>query len=156
MVVRALWEGLGPLCEEIRVADRPGLREAGPVVHLHTPITGRLRQGVDLLHVAQRLHPSPAVGGWPSSAARAYLEARDPEPEGLYRGLVGELRPSGDGELHVALRLAHVRPDGARLWAGAGIVEGSDPSAEWDETEWKLGVLRQTLEELLASQGAST
>ena len=58
---------------------------------------------------------------------------------------MGEVRPGGDGELYAAIRMAHVAPHRAVLWAGAGIVAQSDPAAEWDETQWKLRAVRQAL-----------
>jgi isochorismate synthase len=150
LVVEAMARGLTPLCESLDVAPTPQLRPAGSVVHLETPIRGRLLAGIGLLDVAAALHPTPALAGWPVQTARAWLRPKTTFPGSLYRGLVGELRPGGDGELYAAIRLAHVAPRRARLWAGAGIVEGSTPEAEWEETEWKLRTLRTVLEDAAA------
>ena len=150
LVVQALAAGLASLCERVEAPRSPRLRAAGSVVHLETPVSGVLREGVGLLDVAAALHPTPALAGWPAPSSRAWVHERTPHPDALYRGLVGRVAPSGDGELHAAIRMAHVGPQRARLWAGAGIVAASVPEAEWDETEWKLGTLRDALAEVEA------
>ncbi len=148
LVVQALVAGLASLCETLETPRRPRLRAAGSVVHLETPVSGVLRDGVGLLDVAAALHPTPALAGWPAPSSRAWVHERTHHPDALYRGLVGRVAPSGDGELHAAIRMAHVGPHRARLWAGAGIVAASVPETEWDETEWKLGTLRDALAEV--------
>jgi len=137
IVVEAIRGELEPLCDTLAVAARPSVREYGELVHLHTPISGRLRGEVPVTELARRLHPTPAVGGTPSSAALAWIGRHEPVARGWYAGPVGVVEPSGDGAFAVALRGALVRGRRARLWAGAGIVAGSTPEGEFLETGMK-------------------
>lgn len=107
--------------------------------HLGTPIEGELIPGTTVLEVAAAVHPTPAVCGTPTAAARDLIRILEPEDRGLYAGLVGWMDSSGDGEWALALRGIHVSGTTARLHAGAGIVAGSDPVAEHRETAAKLG-----------------
>jgi len=87
-----------------------------------------------------RLHPTPALGGSPRRAALDWLRRHEGLDRGLFGGLLGVLEPGG-AELRVAIRGALLQGRNARLWAGAGLVPGSDPAREWEETEAKLGTL---------------
>ncbi len=137
-VVDALRADLRPWTRAIRVADAPRPRPAGPIVHLETTIEADLLPGATADRVAAALHPTPALGGHPRAAALAWLDAHEPLERGLYGAPVGWVAPNGDGVFAVAIRGALL--DGARAWsfAGAGVVAGSDPAAEWRETTWKL------------------
>jgi isochorismate synthase EntC len=88
--------------------------------------------------LAGKLHPTPAVGGLPRPAALAAIATLEGFDRGLYAGPVGWVDGRGEGEWAVALRGAELDGSRARLVAGAGIVAGSDPDAEWAETEAKL------------------
>jgi len=105
--------------------------------HLATTYRAVLRPGVSALAAAAALHPTPAVGGVPIDAARARL-AREEPGRGWYAGGVGWIGARGDGDWAVALRCALLRESRVDVFAGAGIVAGSDPIAEWDETEAKM------------------
>ena len=91
-----------------------------------------------MLRLVERLHPTPAVGGAPSEAALAWLERHEGLERGWYAGPVGWVDATGDGEFAVALRCALLRGREARLFAGAGIVEGSEPEPELYETRLKF------------------
>jgi len=93
------------------------------------------------LELAGLLHPTPAVGGVPRDLALAVLAELEPFARGPYAGPVGWVDAAGDGEWAIAIRCATLTGAGARLVAGAGIVAGSDPQAEWAETEWKLAAV---------------
>jgi isochorismate synthase len=102
-------------------------------------VSGVLREPApSALALAGLLHPTPAVGGLPRAEALAAIAALEGFDRGLYAGPVGWVDANGDGEWAVALRGAHLDGPRARLVAGAGIVAGSDPDAEWAETEAKL------------------
>jgi menaquinone-specific isochorismate synthase len=138
IVVDAIARTLGPFCDALDVPATPEIRTLRHVHHLRTTVTGRLRAPAHVIELAAALHPTPAVGGWPTSAALAHLAAHEPEPRGWYAAPVGWFDGAGDGELTVAIRSALVDGALARAWAGAGIVADSDPAAEWDETQIKL------------------
>ena len=107
------------------------------IIHLSTPIRGRLAEEVSVLEVAERLHPTPAVGGTPRASALEFIRAQEQYPRGWYAGLVGVLGERGDGELAVAIRSTLIEGDEARVFAGAGLVPASDPDAEYAETASK-------------------
>ena len=93
------------------------------------------------LELAVELHPTPAVGGTPRGAALEYLARFEQLDRGLFAGPVGWVDASGDGEWWIGIRAALVDGRAARLFAGVGIVEGSEPSAELAETQLKLQAL---------------
>jgi len=146
LVVDAMVAALEPLCSKLEVLPEPRPRRAGRAVHLETPITGTLRSGVDVLTVAQRLHPTPALGGWPREVAQQTIAAREGIDRGWYGGALGWLAPNGDGMLAVTIRCALIRGACAHAFAGAGIVAGSEAEREWQETELKLAGVRESLQ----------
>lgn len=129
---------------DVHRASRPDLRALANVVHLHTPIRARLARGRGIADVAAALHPTPAVGGVPAAAALRFLAEHESLDRGLYAGVVGWVG-AGRAELLVALRSALVRGSRARIFAGAGVVSGSSPDAEWEETELKARALLDAL-----------
>jgi isochorismate synthase len=135
---------LGPLCDEIRSGETRPL-ELPNVAHLRTPIHARKRRAAGPLDIVSALHPTPAVGGVPRDEAVRWIEKREPVSRGWYAGPFGWLDASGDGEFVVALRSALLHGGVARLYAGAGIVRGSDPEAEWAETEVKMSAVQEAL-----------
>ncbi|CAG1008573.1 menaquinone-specific isochorismate synthase [Myxococcaceae bacterium] len=140
IVVRALRAALAASCESVSAPEAPALLRLDSIQHLHTPIEARLlaQSAETVLDLAARLHPSPAIAGFPREAAVSWLRRHEELDRGWYAGAVGWLRSDGDGELAVALRTALLRGDEAVLHAGAGIVEGSIPEAELAETRIKL------------------
>lgn len=111
--------------------------------HLYTRLCGTLRAGATALDALRALHPTPAVGGTPTAEALAAIRACEPFDRGLYAGPIGWVGRDA-AELAVGIRSGCVRPssDGGTLldlFAGAGIVSGSDPAAEWAEIEHKIG-----------------
>ena len=115
------------------------------VQHLHTPFEGVLSNGEGVLDLAQRLHPTPAVAGFPRDQALAWLARSEELDRGWYAGGVGVVGPKGEGEYCVAIRSGLFGPYGARLFAGAGVVEGSVPQFEDAEVGQKLAGLKEVL-----------
>jgi isochorismate synthase len=129
-VVRAIADALA----DARVEVGPvAARAVGELAHLVTPIVAELAAPAHVLDIAAALHPTPAVAGAPRARAVAWIRAHE-APRGWYTGAVGWIDRTGDGELAVALRCGLVRAERAVLFAGAGIVAGSEPDAEYDET----------------------
>ncbi|GAB4332798.1 MAG: hypothetical protein Kow0010_18870 [Dehalococcoidia bacterium] len=145
LVASAISEALGPLCDDLVVPETPMIMRMANIQHLYTPITGRLHDALDVMDVVQALHPTPAVGGWPKADALEAIEAIEHMDRGWYAGPIGWADLQGDGEFAVALRVALVGGREARLYAGAGIVAGSEPPVEYAETETKLCPLRDAL-----------
>lgn len=139
LLVEAVISALAPVCAEPPSAGDPDVVRFPTVSHLATRVSGVLRQPApSALALAGLLHPTPAVGGLPRAEALATIAALEAFDRGLYAGPVGWVDANGDGEWAVALRGAQLDGTRARLAAGAGIVPGSDPEAEWAETEAKL------------------
>ncbi len=121
----------------LRIAD---------IAHRQTRISAvRPRSAPDLLRIAGALHPTPAVGGFPATPALRLLTAVEPFDRGWYAAPIGWIGADGGGELAVAIRSALISGASAVVYAGCGIVEGSDPDEEYDETRVKM---RQMLEAL--------
>jgi isochorismate synthase len=145
IVVRAIAEILAPLCDTLELAPEPQLLRLDNVQHLMTPITGQLRTPQHILELVARLHPSPAVAGHPRDVALRLLPQREALDRGWYAGPIGWMDARHQGEFVVAIRSALVRGTKASLYAGAGIVAGSDPEAELVETRLKLQPLLSAL-----------
>jgi menaquinone-specific isochorismate synthase len=145
-VVEAIADGLGRVCHDLEVGMVPDVAVFGPVAHLATPIRGQLIEPApSALELARLLHPTPAVGGTPRAAALAAIPALEGFDRGRYAGPVGWVDARGNGEWAIALRCAELDGSRARLVAGAGIVDGSDPAAEWAETQVKLEPMLRAL-----------
>lgn len=139
LLVDAVVAALAPVCVGPPSAGDPEVVRFPTVSHLATRVSGVLRRPApSALALAGLLHPTPAVGGLPRAGALATIAALEGFDRGLYAGPVGWVDAAGDGEWAVALRGAQLDGPRARLVAGAGIVAGSDPDAEWAETEAKL------------------
>jgi isochorismate synthase len=139
IVVDALGTTLASFCRELSWDPAPTLLETPNVWHLSTRFRGLLREpSPGVLELVEALHPTPAVAGEPRDAALEVIAELEPFERGSYAGPVGWVDASGDGEWAIALRCAELRGDRATLYAGAGIVAGSRPDAEVDETERKF------------------
>ncbi len=145
-VVAAVGRGLEPFCEEVAVPAAPSLVRTPVVWHLSSRVSGRLREpATGALELAAALHPTPAVCGEPREAALAAIAELEPFDRGLYGGAVGWCDADGDGEWAVAIRCAEIRGERLRLFAGAGIVDGSRPAEELAETAAKFGTMTAAL-----------
>lgn len=138
VVVRALREALAPVCSEVSAPDDPVLLSVRNVHHLYTPLTGTLANGACMLDIVARLHPTPAVGGFPSGAALRFIREREDLDRGWYAAPVGWLDRYGEGEFAVALRSSLIAGSEAALFAGCGIMADSDPEQEYAESWLKL------------------
>lgn len=142
-------EVLGRFCVDLAVPTEPVVIGTPTMWHLSTRITGRVANPADpgssALALAEALHPTPAVCGVPTARARTAIADLESEDRGYYAGLVGWTDLYGDGEWSVTIRSAEVCGRTVRLFAGAGIVAGSDPSAELAETSAKFRTLLRAL-----------
>jgi isochorismate synthase EntC len=115
------------------------------LVHLWSPIHGRLKLRKHPLDLVALLHPTPAIAGTPREFAVDWLTRNEPHGRGWFSGPVGWFDAKGDGAFVVGLRSMLVHRSDAWLYAGAGVVAGSDPDAEYDETLAKLGAMTAAL-----------
>ena len=142
IIVDAVAALLGAVCDELHVPTAPGIVQLRNVLHLGTAIEGRLTQPApSVVELARLLHPTPAVGGFPVAEALALISRLEPTSRGRYAGPVGWVDRSGDGELVLGIRSAAVDGPRASMWAGVGVVDGSDTAAELAETQFKLQAL---------------
>jgi salicylate biosynthesis isochorismate synthase len=137
-VVQALCDGLTEAGVELEPPGLPRLLKVHNVQHLFTPLRGRARERQSVLDLVAWLHPSPAVGGVPRDVALELIRERERLDRGWYAGPLGWMDRQGDGEFAVAIRSALLDGAAATLFAGCGIVAGSDPEREYAEASLKL------------------
>lgn len=153
--VASVARALAPFCTSSNVPDVPFVLDLPNVMHLASDVTGVL--GADgpgpqptSLTLAAALHPTAAVCGTPTDAARELIARIEGMDRARYAGPVGWLGADGDGEWGIALRSAEVDADDPhrlRLFAGCGIVTASDPAAELAESRAKLVPMKDALAE---------
>jgi len=136
LVVRHLIDALNPICSGLESIGPEVMRLPG-LLHLRTRLTGGT-QGAHVLDLISRLHPTPAVAGSPQGEALDWIAGIEGGSRGWYSGGIGWVGDSGCGDFAVGIRSIAIRGNQARVFAGAGIVEGSDPELEWNETELKM------------------
>jgi len=144
-VVRHIVEALAPLATSLRADAEPSLQRHRRLTHLRTRIVGSVRPGTHVLDLVERVHPTPAVAGYPAVPALDLIRRLEPSHRGWYAGAIGWMSGTGDGDFAVGIRSALLHGSRAALVAGAGIVAGSDPASEWAETEVKLSVMREAI-----------
>lgn len=157
IVVDMVAKAMAPFCRNLSVPAAPEILLTNSMIHLSTVIEGELREaagpdtGNSALDLAMALHPTPAVCGWPTEQAREAIGSLEQEDRGFYAGTVGWMDSAGNGEWAVSIRCAELgaensldaqtgrrSPQDLRLFAGAGIVPGSEPLLELAETEAKF------------------
>jgi menaquinone-specific isochorismate synthase len=146
--VRSVADALEPHCSSMIVPETPFVLHLPNVMHLATDVAGVLSDGVSALALAEALHPTAAVCGTPTDAAREVIRELEGMDRGRYAGPVGWMDGRGDGEWGIALRCAEVDPEDPsrlRLLAGCGIVAGSVPEDELAESDAKLVPMRDAL-----------
>ncbi|MCW2532737.1 MAG: entC [Blastococcus sp.] len=152
LAVDSLVRALEPYCTTLDAPAEPHLLTLANVRHLASDVTGTQRRrgprgAAGLLELIGAVHPTAAVCGTPTRDAAAVIAELEGMDRGRYAGPVGWLDAHGDGEFGLALRCAElVGDDSARLFAGCGIVAGSDPAAELAETQSKFAAFQAALE----------
>jgi menaquinone-specific isochorismate synthase len=143
----SLRDTLSPLCAAMYVTPRPELIRLPNVQHLGTRVRGTLAAARSAPALVAAVHPTAAVGGTPTDAAVEVIRELESMDRERYAGPVGWVDADGNGEWGIALRCAQLDGKQARLFAGCGIVAGSDPAAELAETESKFRPMRNALEQ---------
>jgi isochorismate synthase len=147
IVAERIVRALRPHAVWVEAAAEPEIVKVANIQHLATPVVAQLAEPHSAIELAGLLHPTPAVGGEPWSAAAAAIAELEGMDRGWYAAPVGWMDATEDGEFCVALRSALLRDREAHLFAGVGVVAGSDPAGELEETEVKLGALLPLLAE---------
>lgn len=136
--------GLAAHCTHVEYGEAQ-IKRLRNVQHIHTPLHARLSRTSSIADLVDALHPTPAVGGHPSQAACELIRTIEGFHRGLYAGTGGWFDASGDGEFGVLIRSALADGENIHLFAGAGIVEGSNPVHEANETQVKLSAILEAL-----------
>lgn len=136
IVLEEILEALAPHVRALDSPPTPRILALAEVQHLWSPIRARLREGTGIGPVVAALHPTAAVGGSPRERALDLIRDLEGRPRGWYAGLVGWIGTDAS-DFAVAIRSGIVRGRRMTAFGGAGIVRGSDPAAEWDETARK-------------------
>ena len=145
VVMESICGRLQSLGIEPDVSLRPGLLHLPNVQHLQSSISAYLPRSIHLMDVVEKLHPTPAVGGTPRREAQSDIRRLESFDRGLYAGTIGWFDHRGDGEMVVAIRSALICGQRARIYAGAGIIKGSDPAQEREETDLKLQAMLEAI-----------
>ncbi len=145
IVVKGVTDSLSPMCSKVEVQKETRLKKLAAVQHLLTTVKGRLLPGVHIWSAGLSLWPTPATGGEPKAAAVHWIQDFEPVMRGWYSGVVGCVNASGDGDLVVAIRSGIIQGKSAAIFAGSGIVSGSCPDKEFEETRWKMRTMREAL-----------
>lgn len=138
LVANSLRDLLEPMASQLVYPDEPQIMKLSNIQHLYTPFDGVLRSHLDVMDTVGTLHPTPALGGCPQQAAVKAIHEIERVDRGWFASPVGWIDGCGNGMLAVAIRSAVVHGDTARLYAGCGIVEQSNPDSEWEETRIKF------------------
>ena len=151
--VRSVADALAPFCSSTNVPESPFVLHLSNVMHLATDVTGVLNDSAkqaDIFTLIQQLHPSAAVCGTPTNAAKKFIIDFEKMNRERYAGPVGWIDANGDGEVAIALRCGQLSQDNKsiRIFAGCGVVAGSDPANELAESQAKLMPMRTALETL--------
>lgn len=149
--VRSVGDALAPICSSTNVPETPFVLHLTNVMHLATDVTGVLSDStnpIDIFDLLTRLHPSAAICGTPTPLAKKMIGQIEGISRGRYAGPIGWIDARGDGELGIALRCGQISYNNRsiRLFAGCGIVAGSDPESEYAESFAKLLPIRTALE----------
>jgi menaquinone-specific isochorismate synthase len=142
IVEKQIIQDLSPLCAHPPIASPATVRLASNVSHLFSNITGHLNENITDEQLIATLHPTPAVGGAPQKEAAMFIEEHEPFDRGLYASPIGWI-DDHESEMAVAIRSSLMIGSKAYLYAGVGIVAGSDPEEEWIESEQKLSIWKR-------------
>ena len=151
--VRSVADALAPFCSSTNVPEAPFVLHLSNVMHLATDVTGVLNNSAkqsDIFTLIAQLHPSAAVCGTPALEAKKLIVELEQMNRQRYAGPVGWIDANNDGEIAIALRCGQLSNDrnSIRIFAGCGIVAGSDPATEFAESQAKLMPMRTALETL--------
>ncbi len=146
--VRSVADALEPFCSSTNVPDAPFVLHLANVMHLATDVTGALiesKKDIDVFSLLKSLHPSAAVCGTPRNKAFDVIEEIEGMNRGRYAGPVGWVDARGDGELGIALRSGQIDKNQIRIFAGCGIVSGSNSDVEVAESLAKFAAMQSAL-----------
>jgi menaquinone-specific isochorismate synthase len=137
IVRKGIRQRLHKFVDDLQVDGPTQVLALASTQHLYSAVHGRLRPGVHDGILIDRLHPTPALGGYPTENALAEIPQLEPFCRGWYGAPVGWIAADA-AELAVAIRSALIAGCHASIYSGAGIVPGSTAHGEWEEIEHKI------------------
>lgn len=145
IVVKMIKSAIESCCYNVITPGAPALFKSKNIQHLYTPVKGSAKEGFSFLTMVEKLHPTPALGGFPKDKAIEKIRELEPMHRGWYAGPLGWLDHKDNGEFVVAIRSGLLEGQNAALFAGCGIVEESNPKSEYLETKIKLKPMMSAL-----------
>jgi menaquinone-specific isochorismate synthase len=137
-VVRFIANSFSTFAEDINYDQVPKILKLPNIQHLWTPIKAKLKTDEIIFALLKEIHPTPAICGVPWDASLDLILEIENHTRGLFAGVVGWFNFDQEGEFAVAIRSALIKQKNVYAYAGCGIIEGSDPFAEYEETKLKL------------------
>jgi menaquinone-specific isochorismate synthase len=137
-VLEHLISALKTVGDNITFGETPSVKKLKNIQHLNTKIKADIKSSTSIMNILKELHPTPAVCGFPKDSALNQIKKVENLKRGLYSGIIGWFNLNNEGEFAVSIRSAITSGNKLSAFAGSGIVEGSEPDAEFDETEMKL------------------
>jgi len=116
----------------------PKIKKLANIQHLHTEIKATIRDSFSLFDILEVLYPTPAICGLPVEKAKEMISQSEDYQRGLYSGIIGWMSINSNSELFIGIRSALIKKNLLFIFAGCGIVEGSDALQEFMETEMKF------------------
>ncbi|MEK3887684.1 isochorismate synthase [Bacillus sp. FSL K6-3431] len=138
LVVSMIEDALRPYCNEINIPSMPKIMKTPDIQHLYTPVVGKMRSGNSILDIVEELHPTPALGGVPTTDAMEIIRNKEGMDRGFYAAPIGWFDYRDNGEFIVAIRSGLFQEEEAHLFAGCGLVYDSKPEDELIETRIKF------------------
>lgn len=132
-------------CEDVLIPKIPKLMKIRDIQHLYTSVEGSIGQQNDIFSFVEALHPTPALGGVPTTVALEMIRKHEKMDRGYYAAPIGWTDASGNGEFAVGIRSALIQANHAYLYAGGGIVADSNSKEEYDETWVKFRPVLRSL-----------
>ncbi len=137
-VAEAIKESLNPICKELAQEKTLEALSLSGGHHLLTSFKGNIAKNITDTDIFTALHPTPATGGWPTPKALKLISKLEPFKRGWYTGAIGFVGQN-ECDFAVGIRCGLIVKNKLFLYAGAGIVEGSNAEGEWEEIETKIG-----------------
>lgn len=144
-VVEMIKEALEQSCKEVILPNKPQLMKMRDIQHLYTPVIGKCGPNTSLLLLVEKLHPTPALGGLPKTAAIEKIREVEVLDRGLFGGPLGWIDYQQNGEFAVAIRSGLIQGDEVSLFAGCGVVSDSNTEEEYMETALKFRPMLRAL-----------
>lgn len=144
LVTEFIRSQLQPICNSLSVKEREAV-QAGNLIHLKTAFEGQFKEFLGLNSLIKALHPTPAVCGFPRLLAKSFILDEEGYDRKFYTGFLGEINIADSSELYVNLRCMEIEEDIVNLYVGGGIIKGSNPEKEWEETVLKTNTLKKVL-----------